>query len=193
VAHDVDGIEQARDAVARESWVEAYAMLRDIEPSDLAPADLEGLADATWWLSKVDESIAARQKAYAGYAAEGNDPRAGFMAGRLAVEHFDRGDPAVAMGWLMKAQRHLSDRPESVEHGFLSWIDLPIFGEDGEPLHDRGAATNAPGLYFVGLPFQYAASSDVLPGVGRDARYVVKHLVAQAGTRPNRAEMTTAA
>jgi putative flavoprotein involved in K+ transport len=75
----------------------------------------------------------------------------------------------------------------------LSWIDLPIFGEDGEPVHDRGAATNAPGLYFVGLPFQYAASSDVLPGVGRDARYVVKHLVAQAGTRPNRAEMTTAA
>ena len=96
MAHDVDGIEQARDAVARESWVEAYAMLQDIEPSDLGPADLEGLADATWWLSKVDESIAARQKAYAGYAAEANDPRAGFMAGRLAVEHFDRGEPAVA-------------------------------------------------------------------------------------------------
>ena len=38
MAHDVDGIEQARDAVARESWVEAYAKLQDIEPSDLAPA-----------------------------------------------------------------------------------------------------------------------------------------------------------
>ena len=75
----------------------------------------------------------------------------------------------------------------------LSWIDLPIFGEDGEPMHERGVATNEPGLYFVGLPFQYAASSDVLPGVGRDARYVVKHLVARAGGRADRAEMTTAA
>jgi putative flavoprotein involved in K+ transport len=62
----------------------------------------------------------------------------------------------------------------------LSWIDLPIFGEDGAPMHERGVVTSESGLYFVGLPFQYAASSDVLPGVGRDAKYVVKHLVARA-------------
>jgi ATP/maltotriose-dependent transcriptional regulator MalT len=132
VAQDIDGIERARDAVARESWAEAYTMLRDIEPSLLAPRDLEGLADATWWLSKVDESIAARQKAYAGYAAEGNDPRAAFMAGRLAIEHFDRGEPAVAMGWLMKAQRHLSDQPESVEHGFLALVQANVARFQGD-------------------------------------------------------------
>jgi len=132
VAQDIDGIERARDAVARESWAEAYAMLRDIQPSLLAPRDLEGLADATWWLSKVDESIAARQKAYAGYAAEGNDPRAAFMAGRLAIEHFDRGEPAVAMGWLMKAQRHLSDQPESVEHGFLALVQANVARFQGD-------------------------------------------------------------
>lgn len=62
----------------------------------------------------------------------------------------------------------------------LSWIDLPIFGEDGEVLHERGVVTSEPGLYFVGLPFQFAASSDVLPGVGRDAKYVVKRLIARA-------------
>jgi hypothetical protein len=49
----------------------------------------------------------------------------------------------------------------------LSWIDLPIFGEDGKPIHERGVATAEPGLAFVGLPFQFAAASDVLPGVGR--------------------------
>jgi hypothetical protein len=26
------------------------------------------------------------------------------------------------------------------------------------------------------LPFQYALSSDVLPGVGRDAEYIAKHI-----------------
>ena len=58
----------------------------------------------------------------------------------------------------------------------LSWIDLPIFDEDGRPLHERGIVTSEPGLAFVGLPFQYAQASDVLPGVGRDARYVVRQL-----------------
>jgi putative flavoprotein involved in K+ transport len=65
----------------------------------------------------------------------------------------------------------------------LSWIDLPIFGEDGAPMHERGVVTAEPGLYFVGLPFQFAAASDVIPGVGRDAAYVVKQLVHRTGRR----------
>ncbi len=63
----------------------------------------------------------------------------------------------------------------------LSWIALPIFGEDGAPMHERGVVTSEPGLYFVGLPFQFAATSDVLPGVGRDAAYVVKQLIRRNG------------
>jgi putative flavoprotein involved in K+ transport len=59
----------------------------------------------------------------------------------------------------------------------LSWIDLPIFGEDGAVVHARGVVPDAPGLYFVGLPFQFSRASDTVPGVGRDARYVVKHLL----------------
>jgi putative flavoprotein involved in K+ transport len=59
----------------------------------------------------------------------------------------------------------------------FSWIDLPILGEDGQPQHDRGVVRSAPGLYFMGLIFQYAASSDVLPGIGRDAKLIAKHIV----------------
>jgi putative flavoprotein involved in K+ transport len=51
----------------------------------------------------------------------------------------------------------------------FSWIDLPIFGADGEPRHDAGVAIGEPGLYFVGLHFLYALSSDMIHGVGRDA------------------------
>lgn len=64
----------------------------------------------------------------------------------------------------------------------FSWIDLPIFGEDGRPLHRRGIAEREPGLYFVGLLFQHSVSSDVLPGIGRDARYVADHIARQAIT-----------
>jgi putative flavoprotein involved in K+ transport len=64
----------------------------------------------------------------------------------------------------------------------LSWIDLPIFGEDGELQHERGVVTSEPGLYFVGLFFQYSAASSVIPGVPRDAKYVVERLVARDRT-----------
>ena len=57
-----------------------------------------------------------------------------------------------------------------------SWIDLPAFGEDGRPAHERGVAASMPGLYFVGLLFQYSVTSDVLPGVGRDAKRIAKHI-----------------
>jgi putative flavoprotein involved in K+ transport len=60
----------------------------------------------------------------------------------------------------------------------FSWIDLPVFDQAERPVHERGVVVGEPGLYFVGLHFQYAASSDVLPGVGRDAEYVAKHIVA---------------
>ena len=56
------------------------------------------------------------------------------------------------------------------------WIDLPVFGEDGQPLHERGVVESEPGLYFLGLVFLYSFSSDVLPGRGRDAEYIAKHI-----------------
>jgi putative flavoprotein involved in K+ transport len=63
-----------------------------------------------------------------------------------------------------------------------SWIDLPALGDDGEPLHERGVVESAPGLYFVGLIFQYAATSDVLPGVGRDARHIAGRVARRAAS-----------
>jgi putative flavoprotein involved in K+ transport len=39
----------------------------------------------------------------------------------------------------------------------------------------------APGLYFLGLPFQYSSTSDHVGGVGRDARHIAQHLAALDG------------
>jgi putative flavoprotein involved in K+ transport len=61
----------------------------------------------------------------------------------------------------------------------FDWIDLPIFGSDGWPQEMRGVVPTAPGLFFCGLAFQYAFSSMVLPGVGRDAAYVAKQIDAR--------------
>ena len=58
----------------------------------------------------------------------------------------------------------------------FSWVQLPIFGADGYPRHRRGVVPEAPGLYFVGLPFQHSVLSAVVGGVGRDARYLAAQL-----------------
>jgi len=57
-------------------------------------------------------------------------------------------------------------------HPDFSWIDLPVFADDGEPRHDRGVVPGEPGLYFVGLHFLYALSSTMIHGVGRDAERI---------------------
>jgi putative flavoprotein involved in K+ transport len=56
----------------------------------------------------------------------------------------------------------------------FSWIDLPVMGEDGEPMQRRGVVESEPGLYFVGLHFLYAMSSTMIHGVGRDAAHVAE-------------------
>lgn len=58
----------------------------------------------------------------------------------------------------------------------LDWIDLPLSVEHGIPDHERGVIESIPGLYFLGLYFQYSLSSPLVGGVGRDARYVVDHI-----------------
>ena len=57
------------------------------------------------------------------------------------------------------------------------WIDLPLPSRYDVPIHDRGIVESSPGLYFVGLIFQHSLSSSLVGGVGRDAEYIVDHIV----------------
>jgi putative flavoprotein involved in K+ transport len=57
----------------------------------------------------------------------------------------------------------------------FSWIEVPIFGEDTQPMHERGV-TSEPGLYFVGLDFLYSFTSENVGGVGRDARHIARRI-----------------
>lgn len=49
--------------------------------------------------------------------------------------------------------------------------------EPAERGHRRGISTTHPGLGYVGLEWQRSFASATLRGVGRDARYVVRHLL----------------
>ena len=54
------------------------------------------------------------------------------------------------------------------------------FDELGFPVHDEGASTVVPGLYFVGVHFLRKRKSSLLIGVGEDAAIVASR-IASAG------------
>jgi len=89
------------------------------------------------------------------------------------VEGVERGLPRVADGRRMEVDNVIWCTGFRYD---FDWIRLPMLGADGRPMQYRGVATSQPGLYFVGLEGQYAATSDVLPGVGRDADYIAGHI-----------------
>jgi putative flavoprotein involved in K+ transport len=58
-----------------------------------------------------------------------------------------------------------------------SWIELPIFGEENRLRHRRGV-TDLPGLYFVGLTWQYTRGSALIGWVKDDAEFIAEQIAA---------------
>jgi len=140
-----DPVALGRQAAASGDWPRAFELLSAVDPSALAAEDLETLADAAWWVFDLHESIRVRQAAYAAFAAEGDDARAGAIAARLAIDHFSRGHVSVGSGWLAKAHRHLDDLAECPEQGMLWTIEATVLRYTGDldgsiALAERAAA-----------------------------------------------------
>jgi len=66
-----------------------------------------------------------------------------------------------------------------------SWIDAPVFDETGQIQHRRGV-TPAPGLYFLGLQWQYTRGSALLGWVKDDAHHIDDQIAAHQRTRAAR-------
>jgi ATP/maltotriose-dependent transcriptional regulator MalT len=125
-------LEQARDAARRGAWTEALALFARLDAAELLAEDLEALADAAWWSCRIDESIGARQKAYAGYLAAANTRRAAFSAWFLSMDYGMKGDLSVGSGWLKRAQRHLEADSDCIERGFVAITESEIACAAGE-------------------------------------------------------------
>ena len=68
--------------------------------------------------------------------------------------------------------------------GFVSdysWLHLPITDGDGRVVHRRGV-TDVPGLYMLGLQWQYTRGSALLGWVKDDAQFVAQRIAEHAGS-----------
>jgi ATP/maltotriose-dependent transcriptional regulator MalT len=125
------GAERVRESVRTGPWLAVYEDLSARDPASLTAVELDALAEAAWWLCKTDESIAARQRAYAAFRDAGDDRGAARTAGRLFHEHFYRGEGAVAVGWLRRGFRHLERDPDCVESGWLRMAEAELHLHQG--------------------------------------------------------------
>jgi putative flavoprotein involved in K+ transport len=69
----------------------------------------------------------------------------------------------------------------------FSWIDLPILDSNGRLRHRRGV-TDVPGLYFLGLTWQWTRGSALIGWVKDDAAFLTERLASsnEAKTAPER-------
>ncbi len=130
-----DQLAAARVALSRCDWQAAYDATSAVEATEIdlaGEADrLELLAEAAWWLGRLDECIAAREGAYVRYDELGERRRAGLCAVWLYEHYCFKARPAIAGGWLRRARHTLEDAPDSVEYGALRL-------REAEAAHGRG-------------------------------------------------------
>ena len=135
-----DTLALARSALARHDWETCLALAKEVhldEPSADAER-LDMLAEAAWWLGRVDECIDARERAYRAFEELGDQRRAGQCAVWLYEHHSFRARPAVASGWLQRARRALEGDAQCVEHGSLLLREAEIAHGSGR-LDDASA------------------------------------------------------
>jgi putative flavoprotein involved in K+ transport len=58
-----------------------------------------------------------------------------------------------------------------------SWVDVPVFDENGRAVHERGVTTS-PGLYFLGQLWQHTRGSALLGWVKDDAAHIAEKVAA---------------
>ena len=145
-------LEEGRDAVRRRDWDAAYPLLNEADKaSDLAPEDLELLAEAALWGGLFSEYMEANERAYKAYVEGRNLARAAYIATLLAHDYRAQLQPSVASGWLARAKRHLDETDETPEHGYWALQrSLVALGEhDYDEAFRQGKAAEDTGKRFA--------------------------------------------
>jgi ATP/maltotriose-dependent transcriptional regulator MalT len=162
--------ERAREAVRASQWELAFEALSSLDANEgLAAEDLEALGEAAWWLCRLAECIAARERSVAEYLADGLPRRAALVALRLFYTFSVRGEGAIATGWLRRASRLLECESEGVEHGQLALAEARVARSRGDAARELAHARRA-----IALGQRFADADLVALGQYIEGRLLVR-------------------
>lgn len=147
----VEELQRAREAFDRRDWVAAYEGLSTAGSDALLAADFADLATAAFLVGRHNDCIQALQRAHQAHLDAGDQHAAVRSAFWLAMTLMDRGELAVASGWISRAERLLEDfHEDTVEHGYVLFFRMlgHILGGDPVTGHDEAAALTSYGRRF---------------------------------------------
>ncbi len=160
----VDELLRAREAFDRRDWLAAYDALSAVRDDALLAADFADLATAAFLVGRHNDCVHALDRAYQAHLAAGDVGAAVRCAFWLAMTLQDRGEAAVAGGWISRAQRLLEDVDgDTAEHGYVRFTLMlrDIFAgrieqalEGAVAVTDYGRRYREPDLVAAGLMSQ---------------------------------------
>lgn len=157
---------EARGALAAHDWESAFGLFSRAERSAaLRAEDLDGMAEAAYWLGFDRDALSIRQRAHHAHLQGGDHRQAAVDAVILAIQHTGLRHNAVARGWFHRAQRLLANEPDCVEQGYLAWAatlvglmtdDPEMTLESARSAYELGVRHGVAELQALGLVFQGA-------------------------------------
>jgi ATP/maltotriose-dependent transcriptional regulator MalT len=140
-----DVVTDAGAALGRFAWAEALDLALASGPLDgRAEADrLDIVAEASWWLGRLDDCIEAREEAYRRYEDLGANLRAGQCAVWLWEHHQIKARSAIAGAWLRRARRALDAETGTLEFGNLVLREAEVAHGGGDLDHATALARQA--------------------------------------------------
>lgn len=143
-----DGLAAARRAVAEQRWRDAVSCFEEMDRGDgLGGEDLDRWALALQCLGRAPNAIPLLVRAVAAHTQAGACEAAAAAATDLSMLHLERGEAAVAKGWLARAQDLVTDAERSLVQGQILWMKSRLVAADGDP---RQAVTFADAAYEFG-------------------------------------------
>ena len=108
---------RGQEALARHEWNDAYLLFCEaVEARPSEARALVALAEAAWWTGRLDESIAATERAYEAHMAAGNVQAAALAAMDLSRDYGSKRKTAVAAGWAARSERLLAELHDCPEY-----------------------------------------------------------------------------
>lgn len=125
---------EARRAAAVQAWVEAATLFEKADTAgSLNGEDLHQWALALQCTGKPDAALPVLVRAVAAHTKAGDMPLAVTDAVTVSGLHFERGQAAIAKGWLARAEDWAAETNDPATAALILWMKSKVAAFDGEP------------------------------------------------------------
>lgn len=142
--NESDGLVAARSAVTEQRWNDAVAIFAKADGArKLSAADLDLWALSLQCLGKPSDAIPLLVRSITEHTQSKDNEAAASGAVTLSCIYLERGEAAVAKGWIARAQDLVTAQADSRSAGKVRWMEARLAATDGDPQRALALAEDA--------------------------------------------------